>query len=101
MSSPFPESFHSGIPESEIHAALTHDGRVPLDYTFVFRGRLKWWNPSDREIWVHMFEDNNLYRSCAEYLKERGQAFEDWGELLGWAESHNWRAIDALRRCME
>jgi hypothetical protein len=72
------------------------DETSSMEYEFVVRGPIDCWMPSEGGISYCKISDGGLKAALRDYLGRQGRRFERWGDVLPWAEEHNWPRIDAL-----
>jgi hypothetical protein len=98
----------------EIQRSLTADGRVPLEYCFLWYGCVCSWEPGEGAVFFHRIEDNLLFAACQEFLRSRGASLSESGgdpdaparcrrleALARYAEQHKWPQLKALSAWIE
>lgn len=84
------------LPESEILAFLTRDGRDPLDLCFALRGSIMRWDPRSGMMMGCLIDDALLADDSWEYLYAKGQLFITAEELERHVLAHNWPNLEKL-----
>jgi len=86
----------SHYPEITILDTLTSEGSLPLELCFVLRRTIYRWHPTSESLSGFMLDDYQFANACRDYLRARGQCFNDPTELAAWAKSHNWPNLDSF-----
>jgi hypothetical protein len=76
--------------KEEILEALT-GGWIPIEYCFLLRGSICWWNPELKMVMQALLDDPCMPAACRSFLQKRGACYETSHELEEVAVKNNWQ----------
>jgi hypothetical protein len=77
--------------DDEILESLTNEGTIPVEYCFVHKNLIHYWNPRSRMLMQKSFRNDDFAMACIQYLYSRGQVCENREQIEDMAKLFNWQ----------